>query len=612
MTDTPILDAFEHMRLPLLIVGPRGTIRRANEAANELFACHDAGLPGRKITELLPVASIDELHAYIEPPACEAVIKQMVAQTCSGATVPLVVHMTAWTDPSGDLNHTLALRDISDEVQADLVSQAELLRANSAITGARIGVFEYNAVDDTVIVSDVWRELLGLERDDTQDLQLRWRARVHPDDLAAALRPVDLCLSGAVARASSEHRYHSGDGGQWRWFRSDISVAKRDAKGAVTRVVGALTDITERKAIENDLRKSEERFKSAFDSATTGKAIVGLDGRWLRINPAISAMLGYTEEEILSTNFQALTHPDDLDVDLDNLKRLTAGEIENYQIEKRYLRRDGEVVWGLLSVVAIKDSEGRPEQYLSQIVDITEQRRLTELKSEFVATVSHELRTPLTSVLGALSLLSFMDSEPLSDEAQRLLYIAQENGKRLHTLVNDILDFEKFSVGRVHFAFSQHKVQRLVEEAIMTNMNSADKYNVRFNTIGEDREAFCYVDARRFQQVMTNLLENAAKFAAEGSEVDVRIEPQPSEIRISVTNAGDAIPSEFRDKIFKPFSQAESSTTRERGGTGLGLNITKQIVEKSGGRIGFDSGKDGKTTFWFTVPRKEPSAMLQD
>jgi signal transduction histidine kinase len=195
-----------------------------------------------------------------------------------------------------------------------------------------------------------------------------------------------------------------------------------------------------------------------------------------------------------------------------------------------------------------------------------------------------------------------MDDEPFSDGAQRLLFIAQENGKRLLALVNDILDFEKFSARRMQFTLSRHQIAGLIEEAVLTNMATADKYGVKYNIGRQDWSLTGFVDPKRFQQVMTNLLVNAAKFADQGSIIDVTVEGQAEAIRVSVANKGAGIPDAFRDHIFKPFSQAALSATRARGGTGLGLNITKQIVEQTGGTIGFESDQGGRTTFWFTVP----------
>jgi PAS domain S-box-containing protein len=606
MDDSPIIHAFKHMQVPLMIVGPDGAILHCNSATHRLFGYDGDDLMGRPVIDVLSVASVEELNAHIEPPAIDVIIKDMGGRKKSGDPIPLAIHMTAWNDAVRGLQHALVLRDVTEEMEAARLARDELARANNAIKGARIGVFEYNPSADTVIVSDIWRDLLELDPSDTVDVQVEWRGRVHPDDLEMALEPIRLCLEDISERASCEYRLRSKDGSRWRWMQTDVAVASRDGVGKMIRVSGAMTDITERKTTESALRRSVEQFRSAFDNATVGKAIVGLDGSWLGVNPALCDLLEYSEGDLLNTNFQSLTHPDDLHDDLFKLDLLKAGSIPAYQIEKRYIRANGAVMWGLLSVGMVKDAEGHPDHFISQIVDVTEQRRLSELRSEFVATVSHELRTPLTSVLGSLTLLSSMDDEPFSDEAHRLLYIAQENGKRLHALVNDILDFEKFSSRQMRFTLSRHQIAGLIEEAVLANMASADKYGVRFDVDCPNRSLTGFVDPKRFQQVMTNLLSNAAKFADKGSTIDVVVEGQSKTVRVSVANEGAGIPDAFRDHIFKPFSQAALSATRARGGTGLGLNITKQIIEQTGGTIGFESDPGGRTTFWFTVPINDP------
>ena len=602
MDDTAIIHAFKQMQVPLMIVGPDGAILHCNSATHRLFGYDGDDLMGRPVSEVLSIASVDELNARIEPPAIDAIIKDVMGRSKTGSSIPLVLQVTAWINVGRGLQYALALRDVTDEIDAARFAKDELARANNAIKGARIGVFEYNPVADTVIVSEIWRELLELEASDGVDVQVEWRGRVHPDDLETALDPIRICLEGIGERASCEYRLRSRDVSRWRWMRTDAAVARRDRDGKVIRIIGAMTDVTERKKMENELRMSVAQFRSAFENATVGNAIVGLDGSWLGVNSALCDILGYSEEDLLETDFQSLTHPDDLGSDLSKFDLLKAGSIPAYQIEKRYIRANGAVMWGLLSVGMVRDAEGNPNHFISQIVDVTEQRRLSELRSEFVATVSHELRTPLTSVLGSLTLLSSMDDEPFSDGAQRLLFIAQENGKRLLALVNDILDFEKFSARQMRFTLSRHQIAGLIEEAVLTNMATADKYGVRYNAGHQDWSLTGFVDPKGFQQVMTNLLTNAAKFADQGSIIDVTVEGQAEAIRVSVANEGAGIPDAFSDHIFKPFSQAALSATRARGGTGLGLNITKQIVEQTGGTIGFESDHGGRTTFWFTVP----------
>jgi PAS domain S-box-containing protein len=606
MDDALVIDAFEHIQVPLIIIGPDGVVARCNAAANRMFGYDDSDMTGGSVFDTLPFRSVAELNALIQPPAVDTIVKGVTGRKRNGETILLAMNLTAWTDAERGPLHALALTDIGEDYLLNRASKDELERANSAIRGARIGIFEYNPVDDSVIVSDIWRALTELDTP-VEDVQADWLARVHPDDREAALAPVQMCIYNGCERATSEHRYLSKDGLHWRWMRADLSVAKRDRAGKVSRVIGAMIDITDRKTIENSLRISQEQFRSAFEDATVAKAIIDLQGRNLRVNRAFCEMTGYPEQELLQTNLQSILHPDDFTESTFITELLNEDKDAPYQVTKRFIRASGAIMWGLLSGGVVKSTAGVPENFVVQIADVTEQRRFSEMKSEFVAIVSHELRTPLTSVLGSLSLLSTMTDEPLSDEAQRLIYIAQENGERLNALINDILDFEKFSVGQMRFSFAYHRTAELIDDAILVNMASADKLGVTFSVNCADTSDVAFIDARRFQQVMTNLLSNAAKFAKTGSAIDVSVERQSDFIKISVINIGEHIPDSFREDAFKPFAQLITNAARKRGGTGLGLNICKQIVDQMGGAIGFESEAEGRTTFWFTVPVDAPA-----
>ncbi len=393
-------------------------------------------------------------------------------------------------------------------------------------------------------------------------------------------------------------------------MRASISVAEKNHLGKVIRIAGAMSDVTYSKAAEIKNQRTYERFRSAFENASIGMALVGLDGSFLRVNSALCDFLGYSQSELLKNNFQSLTHPADLDEGLAKLRDLVDRKIPSYTAEKRYIRQDGAIVWGLVSVSLICKADGQADHAISQIVDVTEQHSLADLKGEFVATISHELRTPLTSIVGALGLLSAKKSDAFSDQALRCIDIAQQNALKLTDLINDILDFEKFSSGLISFDFSKVRILQLVEQAVMANEPFAEKFGVHCMIECKEGTLTGVTEPKRFNQVMTNLLSNAAKFADRGSTIKIDVEAHDQFIKISVNNQGSCIPEEFRDKLFEPFLQADNSLTRSRGGTGLGLSIVKRIVEDSGGVISFDSSPKQGTTFWFTVPIDLPEATV--
>ncbi|MDP2081193.1 PAS domain S-box protein [Pseudotabrizicola sp.] len=599
-TITMNTDALTAVGLAVLVLDEQNQIIDGNVSAFQLLGREPDEVIGKSVLSLLPLTVLHEREATCPKAPKLIMAQELVVRAPTESPLFLSVSVSSCTDALGQVRSTVLMRDVSAERRDLDIAQKELALSAHAIQRAKIGVFEYDPATDTVTVSAVWRELLEIAPDEQLDMQEEWRSRVHPDDLAIAIRPVQLCLEGLVERASCEYRLQSRDRTHWRWMQTNIAVLHRDSSGSATRIVGAQIDVSERKQTEEDLQRSLEQFRSSFEHAPIGKAIVRLDGRWLKVNSALCNLFGYTEEELLQTDFQSLTHPDDLEADLANAAPLIKGEINSYQMEKRYIRSNGAVMWCLLSVGLVRDGQGRPDHGVAQVVDITEQRRLDQLKSDFIAVVSHELRTPLTSVLGAVSLLETFEDEGFSDEVQRLLFIAKTNGERLRNLINDILDFQKFSAHQMRFTIVPCPVASLVEETLLANLALVDKYTVRFKPTLPDRSLVGLIDPKRFHQIMANLLTNAAKFAHPETEIEVTANGLGSTIRVSISNIGPGIPDSFHNLVFKPFSQAENPSDRKSGGTGLGLSITKQIVEQMGGTIGFESAPGALTTFWFT------------
>lgn len=588
--------------IAMMVIQNDGEIAFSTEAAAHIFGAKPDEIAGQPIEHLLPQTPIDKLIFLIDRHSTDATIRGISGKHFSGKSITLSVHVTHSNDSNGQKILSVIFHDISNEIEAERKFLEELRLSDSAVRGARIGTFEYHLPSDEVKVSRIWRELLELTVGSSDEIQAEWRKRVHPDDLEKAIAPVDECQTNGTGLANCEFRYLSKDGKRWKWMRSAISIAEKNPSGEVLSVAGAMLDITESKTAEIEYKRIHEQFRSAFENASIGMALIGMDGSYLRVNAALCDFVGYSEEQMLERNFQSITHPDDLNQGEKRFRELRALNISAYTLEKRYIRRDGEIVWGRLSVSLILTADGKPDHFISQIVDVTEQHRLTSLKSEFIATISHELRTPLTSIVGALGLLSASKTDHYSTTAHRCIDIAQQNSEKLRDLISDILDFEKFSSGAVSFEFDTYKVLELVERSVMVNETYADKFGVRYEIECQNPELTAVTAAKRFEQVMANLLSNAAKFADQGSAIVVTVEGSKKFVKVSVTNQGTPIPDDFRDKVFEPFLQADNSPVRNRGGTGLGLSIVKRIVEDSGGTIGFDSAPLHGTTFWFTIP----------
>ena len=241
----------------------------------------------------------------------------------------------------------------------------------------------------------------------------------------------------------------------------------------------------------------------------------------------------------------------------------------------------------------------------TQLGRVVERSEIDRMKSEFISTVSHELRTPLTSIQGSLAIIRKAAPESLEAKHQKLVSIAHENSSRLTRLINDILDIEKIETGHIKLNRDLHMVADLIFGAIEENQSYARQHSVAIVPVGTFPHVCVNADSDRIAQVMDNLLSNAAKFSPEGSLVQVSLSRVDQGIRIEVSDQGPGIPEESRDKIFGRFMQADSSNTRKFGGTGLGLNIAKSLVELHGGAIGFESDQGSGTTFHFTLPEYE-------
>lgn len=248
------------------------------------------------------------------------------------------------------------------------------------------------------------------------------------------------------------------------------------------------------------------------------------------------------------------------------------------------------------------ESAGKVIGFYSLITDITELKRVDRMKSEFVSTVSHELRTPLTSIRGSLGLIAGGVAGELPDTVKSLVEIAKKNCERLIRLINDILDIEKLESGQMRLETQVSDVGALLEQARLATEGYGEERKVSLSLHCPEERLLVCVDSDRLTQVVTNLLSNAVKFSPAGDTVEIHVSRRGSDIRVEVRDHGPGIPDEFRERIFQKFSQADSTDSRQKGGTGLGLYISQVIVERLGGTIGFETEEGVGTTFYFELP----------
>ena len=584
---------FEKAHVGILTLDAGGVVMRANETAVTTLGRDEDLIVGQVIDSILP-----ELDIALNEGKC------FNAPGPSGVERVLDYRQTQWRTAEGKLRRTILLLDVTEQENHLTKIRETEKRWNLALKGAQIGVFDIDLTTGKSVVSDNWRRLMGVELEDEEfDPQTVFMSRVHPDDREMLRASDAACIRGETVRSSARYRVRFNDN-EWRWMQSDATVVDWDSDGRALRYVGAQTDVTDQMIAQNALALSEERFRLVFFHAPVGKAIAVGRHRFTAVNEAMCNFLGYTEEELLTSVRlrDVLDRKDLADIFAEIDARRDAGE-SAMQAEKQFILRDGTKSWGLISISWTVDENLGDLLFIVQINDISEVKEMERTKSEFVSTISHELRTPLTSIRGALELMSSTELADLPDKRKRLLDIARQNSDRLLQLVNDVLDLERIESRQFEFQYSDESIAELLEEGCEINMPMAQKLRQTLVIEQADPDTFVNVDRNRFGQVLSNLISNACKFSEPDNVVRISAVEEGAFVKVSVTNRGAGIPDSFRQRVFQPFSQADGTDTRKVGGTGLGLNIAKQIVERMGGQIGFASVVNQETTFWFTCPR---------
>ncbi len=359
-------------------------------------------------------------------------------------------------------------------------------------------------------------------------------------------------------------------------------------------------DVTERRAAEHALKRSEDRYENVINSQSELITVFTPDGKFTLVNDAYCLFTGRTREDLLGSSLYDPVPEDEIE----ELKIYFASftpEQQYLTIENQIRSADGEIHDYEWSNSASFDENGNITEIQSVGRDVTKQREVDRLKSEFIALVSHELRTPLTSIMGALGLSLGGALGELPEKVTEMLTMAKLNSEKLIGLINDILDFEKLQSGAMEYNMVKVDLAALVKQAIEINQSYADQFGVSFDFKHQGNSACVKADEARIGQVVSNLLSNAAKFSEEGSVVEISVIGKKDSVRVEVSDSGPGIAEAFREKIFDRFSQADSTDERAIQGTGLGLSISKSIIDQHDGKIDFESGLGKGTTFFFEL-----------
>ncbi|WP_176159613.1 PAS domain S-box protein [Prosthecobacter debontii] len=267
-------------------------------------------------------------------------------------------------------------RDITDVQQAAQQLENMSRRLHLATQAAKIGIWDWNLTDSSLNWDEQMRRIYGIKESDTELTFEVWRKMVHPDDQKMVASALQEALAGK-ATFDTVFRILWQDGSTH--YIQAKGLVQWDSEGNPVRMLGTNADITQQVMVEAGLHESEERFRHAFEYSAVGLALLEPDGTWMAVNKAVCDIVGYSEKELLKLTFQDITHPEDLSKDLDNVQRLIRGDVTHYQMEKRYIHREGRVVWILLTASLVRERDGSPAYFISQIEDITQRHEAEQV-----------------------------------------------------------------------------------------------------------------------------------------------------------------------------------------------------------------------------------------
>lgn len=493
-------------------------------------------------------------------------------------------------------------------VQSDITSAkldaahlgASERRLKAVIESMNIGTWEWNIQTGETVFNELWAGIVGYTLDAISPTSIAtWQTYLHPDDIAISTQALQRHFDGETPFYDAKCRMRHREG-HWVWVHDRGRVLSWTEDGKPLWMYGTHADITQQHNDAMALLASEARLRGLFELSPVGISLNDFDsGVFMEINAALLEPGGYTREEFLALSYWDVTPIEYQEEEALQLERLRqSGRYGPY--EKEFFRKDGSRYPVVLNGLLLQEESGR-QLIWSIVEDVSERKRVDKMKSEFLSTISHELRTPLTGIAGALGLLAGGALGSFPDSVQQMLNIAFKNSQHLAYLINDLLDMEKLVEGKMNFTLTTQALMPLLDSTVRENQSFADQFSVQLVIVQRAEEVWVDVDAERLHQVLTNLLSNAAKFSPPSGTARVRVTVDSGWVRVAVEDDGQGVPEDFREHLFKKFSQADNSNTRRKGGTGLGLAITRELVERMNGRIGFHSVVGEGATFYFEL-----------
>ncbi len=490
--------------------------------------------------------------------------------------------------------------------EAELHTKQEVL--NLAIEAGEIGVFSWDIKQGILTGNKYINQHYGFAENKVAFTLDEFRAILHPQDISKVVAATENNFHNKV-KSEIDYRVVLADGRVHNIASSGI--LSRDADGNAERMVGVVINVTKQKELEVTLWESEKKFRSAMRDSAIGMALVGIDGRYLEVNKALLDILGYDELELLNMKVQDITYADDLKRELEYVDKLISGETEPQTTEKRYVHKDGSIIWGQLNGSMVKNDAGELLYFIAQIQDITLRKQIDEKLQEhnqkleaannelesFSYSVSHDLRAPLRIINGYVEILKEDFGDKFSEEGKQVIETLLYNANKMGHLIDDILEFSRMN--RKGLEKNLIDTDAMVRGIILELKGLETGRNIDIK-IGNLHSVFA--DIQMLRQVWFNLIQNAIKYTRKKSNALIEIDSykESGNTCFFIRDNGVGFNMKYVHKLFEVFQRLHSSTEFE--GTGVGLAIVKRIISRHGGGIWVNAKENEGATFYFTVP----------
>jgi PAS domain S-box-containing protein len=484
-------------------------------------------------------------------------------------------------------------QEIDERYRAEVALLASRERLVLAQQVGKIGTYELNTQTKELIWTEEMEALYGLERGSFEDSYEHWLKLIHPDDRADAVLSVQRIITHG-ADLDTELRIMLPDG-RIRWVATRAKMFCE--LGHSERLIGVNMDITEHKQVQQELQKTLQTLTTLINASPLPIVVIQPNMTVQLWSLAAEQLFGWSAAEVLGQPIPIIPQ-DKQDQFRQDPEALAKGEVFA-GVETYHCKRDGSTLVVSVSTAPFYDEHHNFQSILLIFQDITEQQAIEQMKNEFISIVSHELRTPLTAIQGFLGLLNsgIYDNKP--QKAKRMVEQALTNSDRLVRLVNDILDLERLSSGRVQLVKEVCNAADLMQRAVEGLQPIASLSAI---TISTPTNACVWADPDLIIQTLTNLLSNAIKFSPRDSMITLSAQPQGEWVLFAAKDQGRGIPADKLETIFERFEQVDVSDARAKGGTGLGLAICQSIIQQHDGSIWAESILGEGSTFYFTLP----------